>query len=53
MMLQVMFLLLSEVANNTKQLVEDLTEEWKISKTMTFDDLWTRVKLEILSKQEN
>lgn len=35
------------------QRVDDLTEEWKMSKTMTFDDLWTRVKLEIVSKQEN
>lgn len=41
----------TESAKN--QRIDDLTEEWKMSKTMTFDDLWARVKLEILSKQEN
>lgn len=41
----------TESAKN--QRIDNLTEEWKMSKTMTFDDLWSRVKLEILSKQEN
>jgi hypothetical protein len=42
---------ITESAKNKR--VEDLTEEWKLSKQMTFDELWSRVKLEILSTQEN
>ena len=45
--------LFDKIEDAKNERVESITEEWKISKPMTFDDLWTRVKLEVLSKQEN
>lgn len=36
-----------------KQRIDDLAQEWRMNKQMTFDDLWKRVKIEVLSVQEN